>query len=321
QASRIDFPCCDLETLLRYQSGREQLDAMRRQMGMLRVGEERGRRRGRRGRRHPLGPVVEESAESWAGVRDYLALKRRVEAQALAQSEFPCHRCPERRRLAKALKRHRKLLDVIQGRTRTLEHLQNSYWEQFLHVTDVLRHYGYLGEDGLSAEGILLAGLRHDNELLVARVAFSGTLEGLRSHEVMALLSCLVEEPRESEAYFARVLLKRVPHLRRRVRGMEELAEDLIAVQQRHRVFLPVSIHTTLIAAAYEWATGEEDWVHLVQGHYGGHEGDLIRAFRRLIDLARQLLESPHLPEPLRGALREGVRMVDRGIVFESALI
>jgi superfamily II RNA helicase len=61
--------------------------------------------------------------------------------------------------------------------------------------------------------------------------------------------------------------------------------------------------------------------MHLVEEHYGGHEGDMIRAFRRLIDLSRQLLESPQLPPTLREDLHVGVRSLDRGIVFESALI
>ena len=68
-------------------------------------------------------------------------------------------------------------------------------------------------------------------------------------------------------------------------------------------------------------AAGEEDWLCLVESQYEGHEGDLIRAFRRLIDLSRQLLESSELPPALRDDLRAGVRALDRGIVLESALI
>jgi superfamily II RNA helicase len=59
----------------------------------------------------------------------------------------------------------------------------------------------------------------------------------------------------------------------------------------------------------------------VVESQFEGHEGDLIRAFRRLIDLSRQLLESAELPPTLRDDLRAGVRALDRGIVLESALI
>lgn len=294
RSRRVQIPCCTLEELIAYQAKRRAWEELKRELQHLRGGEHRGVREERR---------------------------RRMEEMALALSQIPCHRCPERRALEKALKRERRLLETIEGRTRTLTHLRNSYWEQFLRVGDVLRHFGYLKDGLLTPEGLFVAGLRHDNELLVARVVFSELLHGLRTHEVVALLSCLVEEPRESEAYFTRQLLRRQPHLRHRVRQMEELARELMEVQRTHRVSLPVSMHTTLLAATYEWAAGEEDWVHLVQGHYGGHEGDLIRAFRRLIDLCRQLLDAPELPGGLREGLARGVKVLDRGIVYESALI
>ncbi|MEE8228666.1 MAG: hypothetical protein V3R69_02220, partial [candidate division NC10 bacterium] len=220
-----------------------------------------------------------------------------------------------------ALKRERRLTETIRNQTRTLEHLRNTYWEQFLRVLEVLRRFGYLRDRTLTQEGLLIGDLRHDNELLVARVVFSEALDGFKPYEMMAILSCLVEEPREIEAPFASQLLKRQPHLKRGIRQIEALAREVMDVQQAHRVFLPVSMHTTYLSAAYEWAAGEEDWMHLVEEHYGGHEGDMIRAFRRLIDLSRQLLESPQLPPTLREDLHVGVRSLDRGIVLESALI
>jgi superfamily II RNA helicase len=169
--------------------------------------------------------------------------------------------------------------------------------------------------------GRLISSLRHDNELLVARVAFSGLFTGLAPAEAAAILACVVEEPRETETMFARQILKKLPQLRRRVQALESLAAEVDRVQQSRRVYRPVSLHTTYLAAAYEWAAGEEDWVRLIRNCFGSHEGDLIRAFRRLIDLCRQLAESPELPDDLRTTLREAVKMLDRGIVLESALI
>ncbi|MFQ5846181.1 MAG: DEAD/DEAH box helicase [Candidatus Methylomirabilales bacterium] len=315
---RVEIPCCTREELLTYQERRHELETLQQRLDQFRRVERQHARRGRRRRRHFFGGEAEGEAGS---VQDYLSLKRTIEERALALAALPCHRCPERRRLEKALKRERRLQEMIQGRVRTLEHLRNTYWQQFLRVVEVLKHFGYLRDGALTAEGMLVASLRHDNELLVARVVFSGVLNGLRAPEMVAILSCLVEEPRETEARFARQLLKRERHLRDRVRQLEMLAREVADTQQAHCVFLPVSMHTTYLPAAYEWAAGEEDWVTLVEGQYGGHEGDLIRAFRRLIDLARQLLESAALPPTVGGELRAGVRALDRGIVLESALI
>jgi superfamily II RNA helicase len=58
-----------------------------------------------------------------------------------------------------------------------------------------------------------------------------------------------------------------------------------------------------------------------VQGSFGGHEGDLIRAMRRLIDLLRQLADSSEVPVVVARLLAQAARTIDRGIVLESALI
>ena len=54
---------------------------------------------------------------------------------------------------------------------------------------------------------------------------------------------------------------------------------------------------------------------------FGGHEGDLIRAMRRLIDLLRQLAESDEVPAETRRLVAQAARVIDRGIVLESALL
>jgi len=312
---RVDIPCCPVEELLAYQAKRQELEKLTQDLGRVRPGRHPSGRRGRRGR------SFLEAEEAPAAFQDYAALKQRIEEKGLALAELRCHRCRERPRLEKALKRERRLTEAIGNQTRILDHLRNTYWEQFLRVLNILKRFGYLRDRTLSREGLLIGGLRHDNELLVARVVFSGALDGFKPNELMGLLSCLVEEPREIEAAFARQLLKRQPRLRHAMRQIEALAREVMEVQQAHRVFLPVSMHTTYLSAAYEWAAGEEDWMYVVEEHYGGHEGDLIRAFRRLIDLTRQLLESPELPPGLRGDLQAGLRSLDRGIVLESALI
>ncbi|HSB70508.1 MAG TPA: DEAD/DEAH box helicase [Candidatus Methylomirabilis sp.] len=306
-AEGIRSPCCALTDLLAYREKRAALEAERERVRRSGPGgKRRGRRRG-------------QADSPWT--EDLHSARQRLEATALELSEVPCHRCPHRANQERLLRRSDRVRQAIEGRGQTLRELKESYWEQFLRVVEVLRHFDCLGDSTLTAMGRLIASLRHDNELLVARVAFSGLLEGLAPAEVAAILSCLVEEPREIETLFARQLFKRLPHLRRRVQALESQAAEVLRVQQARGVHRPVSMHTTFLAAAHEWTNGEDDWVRLIQSCFGGHEGDLIRAFRRLIDLCRQLIDSPELPQSLRSSLLVSVEMLDRGIVLESALI
>jgi ATP-dependent RNA helicase HelY len=240
---------------------------------------------------------------------------------ALALSQMPCHRCAERSLRERQLKQSRRLGQMLERHHQTQQQLQNSYWEQFLRIVGIFQHFGYLDDGRLSTEGRLIASLRHDNELLVTRVAFSGLLQGLLPEELAALLSCLVEEPRTTEQPAARLFLRDQAHVRRRVKTLEELGQEVDRVQRSNQIQLPVSMHTTYLAAAHRWVSGEDNWPALVEQSFGGHEGDLIRAFRRLIDLCRQLEESPELPIELTRTLSRATEMLDRGIVLESALI
>lgn len=306
-AEGFDSPCCSLAELLAYREQRAALETARARVQRMGLGKRRGGRKGGGG--------------GWAGTEDLHQARQRLEALALALSKLPCHRCGHRGVREQRLKKSEKLRRALEGHGERLRLLRDSYWEQCLRVVAVLERYGYLTDGRLSPEGRLIASLRHDNELLLARVAFSGLLENLAPAETAALLSCLVEEPRETETLYARQLLKRTPQLRRRVQALETLAEEIRRAQQQEGVDRPVSMHTTYLAAAHAWTAGEEDWVYLIRSTFGGHEGDLIRAFRRLLDLCRQLVDSPELPEALRQTVAAAVASLDRGIVYESALI
>jgi superfamily II RNA helicase len=75
------------------------------------------------------------------------------------------------------------------------------------------------------------------------------------------------------------------------------------------------------MAAVFRWASGDRDWARVVAHAFGGHEGDLIRAMRRLIDLLRQLADAPEVPRALAATAETAARALDRDIVLESALV
>mgnify|MGYP001182176146 FL=1 len=319
-AEGIASPCCSVSTLIEYRDRRAALEQERERLMTLRVATARAGRTGGRGRRRGRARPGPSSLSFFTGESAEEG-RAKLDAMALALSQIPCHRCPERGRRERQIKQSRQLGQMLERHHQTQQHLQDSYWEQFLRVVAILQHFGYIENGRLGTEGLLIASLRHDNELLVARVAFSGLLDGLSPEELAALLSCLIEEPRTNEQAVAKLFLRDQAHLRRRVKMLEGLSQEVDRVQRSYQVDLPVSMHTTYLAATHRWASGEDDWVALVEQSFGGHEGDLIRAFRRLIDLCRQLEESPELPTDLTRTLKRATEMLDRGIVLESALI
>jgi ATP-dependent RNA helicase HelY len=186
---------------------------------------------------------------------------------------------------------------------------------------EVLERFDAVKAGALLAKGRLIASLRHDNELLVAEVVHRGLLDDASLAEAAALASCLLEEARSGEAERARRFLKRQPRLRKKFQQLEALAETVWEAQRAHHLALPCGVHAGFMPAVYRWASGDDDWAGIVEEDFGGYEGDLIRAMRRLIDLLRQLAEAPEVPASLATRLGQAARVLDRGIVLECALI
>ena len=240
---------------------------------------------------------------------------------ALATSE--CHRCPwgATTRCDQAWREVEQTRDRLGRRRHTLESLQGAYWQEFLGVVEVLEQFGAVSEGALQGKGRLVAGLRHENELLVAEAVWRGALAELSLPEAAAVCSALLEESRSGDPHIARGFLRSRPRIRRKLEQMAAVAETVAAAQRAHRLGMRVEVNPGFAPAVFRWASGEDDWASIVVTAFGGHEGDLIRAMRRLIDLLRQLGESAEVGVELGRLLTRASRVIDRGIVLESALI
>jgi superfamily II RNA helicase len=234
-----------------------------------------------------------------------------------------CHRCPwgSQNRCEQVWKGLESVDRQLAQKREMLDAFRNAYWQEFLRVVEVLERFGAVQDAKLLAKGQLISGLRHDNELLVAEIVDRGILADTTLPEAATLCSGLIEEARSGDAAVARLFLKKRPKLKRKLQEMESVANTILEVQRRHGLPMPVSVSTGFMPSVFRWASGEDDWAAIVEESFGGHEGDLIRAMRRLIDVLRQLGEAPEVEPALAGLLARAARVIDRGIVLESALI
>jgi ATP-dependent RNA helicase HelY len=240
-----------------------------------------------------------------------------------ALERIECHACPweARPRCDAAWKTIEKERSQLEHRRAALEAIRDAIWQEYRRVLEVLDAFDAVQRGVLRPKGELVASLRHDHELLVAEAVHRGVFDDATAAEVAALVSCLIEDARSAEDEPSRRLLRERPRLRRRVRQMEEAAEAIMAVQRRVGLHRPARVQTGFVAAVFRWASGDDDWARVVTQSFGGHEGDLIRAMRRLIDLLRQIAEGPEVPGGVARAADSAAGILDRGIVLESALI
>ncbi len=252
-----------------------------------------------------------------------LVERERSQGPEGALAAIECHRCPwgSQPRCEHAWKGLEGLERSLGQKREMLDAFRNAYWQEFLRVVEVLERFGAVQDGKLLAKGQLIASLRHDNELLVAELVDRSLLDDLPLAEAATLCSCLIEESRSGDSAVARLFLKKRPKLKRKLQDLESLANAVLEVQRRHHLPMPAGVSTGFMPSVFRWASGEDDWASIVEESFGGHEGDLIRAMRRLIDVLRQLAEAPEVPSPVAAVLGRAARVIDRGIVLESALI
>ena len=247
----------------------------------------------------------------------------RAQGPEAALSSIECHRCPwvATARCDREWRELETITERLGVRRRQLEALRGAYWQEFLRVVEVLEQFGAVRERQLEGKGRLIAGLRHDNELLVAEGVAHGVFNDVSGPEAAAVCSALIEEARSGDPALARAFMKKRTKLKRKLDQLMRVADTVHEAQRARHLRIPIAVHAGFMPAVFRWASGEDDWSAIVEEAFGGHEGDLIRAMRRLIDLLRQLADSPEVPAETSRLLAHASRVIDRGIVLESALI
>jgi superfamily II RNA helicase len=255
-------------------------------------------------------------------VAELLAHEREQGPEAVLGA-IECHRCPwgATTRCEHASRDLERLEERAQQRRAALDAFKNAYWQEFLRVVEVLEQYRAVRDGRLEPKGVLIAALRHDNELLLAEAVWRNLFDDLTVAEAAALCSALLEESRSGEPQLARLFLKKRSKLTRHLDHLLQVADGVWQAQRARHLGMPVTVHPGFMPAVFRWASGEDDWSSIVAESFGGHEGDLVRAMRRLIDLLRQLAEGPEVPPATARLLAQAARLIDRGIVLESALI
>jgi superfamily II RNA helicase len=180
--------------------------------------------------------------------------------------------------------------------------------EKFVNEFDrkikVLESLKFVEKRKLLPRGEIAKGI-HTQELLSTELVFSGMLHSGTAAEDVALLSCVDYEPRRGE-----MPARRVPF------DIEAVAEIIGRINQAEEKFTGTShinFFTGMADLAYKWSEGAEFPELVRSSSYA--EGDIVHAFRRTIDLIRQMRSANRADEILAAKLKECMQSLDRGVV------
>lgn len=249
------------------------------------------RRRSGRGRR---GQGMQE--EEWRRLKD---LEERLAAiTPLECSKAERKACTrEERRLRELERKNRRLFN----RLAELE-ARDCFIEDFEDRRLLLSAMDYIRGDTLTARGEFAAQI-HTQELLITELYFAGVFHKLDTDELAALAISIDYEPRRGDP--------RVPN---RCLDLALISPHLRWIERMEREFLgqtQVRFQDDLAQLAHEWSKGTS-FSDLLKG-VAIDPGDVVFAFRRAIDLLRQVRIACGEADPI-GAARaaETINRLDR---------
>ncbi|MCL6589885.1 MAG: DEAD/DEAH box helicase [Firmicutes bacterium] len=170
--------------------------------------------------------------------------------------------------------------------------------------TEILEDLDYIKDGKLLPRGEFAAQI-YTQELLVTELYFNGVFHELDPDQLNALIVGIDYEPRKGEAY-----PKQVPF---NVKEIKTLIRNLVyryGVDERDARF-----HPSLSNLAYRWSQGCS-FADLIKENPNIQEGDIVQAFRRGIDILRQIKAVCLGQDPLLAAkIRECMDRMDRDLI------
>ncbi len=211
---------------------------------------------------------------------EVLALRAQLKAH-------PCHRCPDRTEHERWQYRADGLLEEAEQLRAEIRRTTGSLVRHLHRILTVLTELGYVDETPApTSEGLRLAGIYSEVDLLVAESLRRGLLDDLDPAELAGIAALFLYEPRGAEPS-TRVVVPTFA-LEEATESILDLAEEL---RGRERA---AGLRSTLkeldggfVAAAYRWAAGAD--LDQALGTLEVTGGDFVRNIKQIADLVGQL--------------------------------
>lgn len=170
--------------------------------------------------------------------------------------------------------------------------------------TEILEDLDYLKDGKLLPRGEFAAQI-YTQELLVTEIYFNGLFHELDPDQLNALVVGIDYEPRKGEFYPRQVPFE--------IRAVKSIIRNLVyryGVDERDARF-----HPSLSNLAYRWSQGCT-FAELIKDLTNIQEGDIVQAFRRGIDIMRQLKAVCTGQDPILATkIRDCIDRMDRDLI------
>lgn len=187
-----------------------------------------------------------------------------------------------------------------------IEKQRDIFWNKFLAHRSVLIDMNYLRDDYPTLQGITTSQIRSENELFIAEIIFSHVLESLTPAQLAAVVCAITTEDLRIDIPYLPIS----EPVRKTLNLIRNIRRKLEKVQSRYSVEAPMYINPYFSSLIELWVEGAE-WETITEQIDIG-EGDIVRSFKRVVDVLRQFTTIENVPEALVFTAREAIDKIQR---------
>lgn len=214
--------------------------------------------------------------------------------------------------ICRTYKKHMKDIDVLERYEKKAEQLTKNianekdiYWNKFKNHRAVLTKLGYLENDFPTEKGMLCSTIRAENELYIAEMLLSGILDDLTPAQLSAVVCAVITEDLRGDVFPSQPLSHPT---RKALNQLKNVRKKIAIVQRDYDIDTEMYINSYYSPLIEMWVEGLS-WEELT-GMTQSSEGDVVRVFKRTIDILRQIANAQYINPQLNETAKEAIKAI-----------
>lgn len=216
--------------------------------------------------------------------------------------------------ICRTYKKHMKDIDVLERYEKKAEQLTKNianekdiYWNKFKNHRAVLTKLGYLENDFPTEKGMLCSTIRAENELYIAEMLLSGILDYLTPAQLSAVVCAVITEDLRGDVFPSQPLSHPT---RKALNQLKNVRKKIAVVQRDYDIDTEMYINSYYSPLIEMWVEGLS-WEELT-GMTQSSEGDVVRVFKRTIDILRQIANAQYINPQLNETAKDAIKAILR---------
>src|SRR5574344_1530468 len=222
-------------------------------------------------------------------------------------SSMPCFSCKFYKKHIKQIEVIERLNKKIKSMDKEIDNQKNIYWNNFISRAEILHEFGYLKDNYPTEKGKVCSVLRAENELYLSEIILGNILEGLAPAELASIICAVTTEDIRSESH---CYLPVTTTVKKKLGLIKNIRQKLYKAQKDHKIETEMHINSFYSPLIEFWINGEE-WEKLIQ-EVDVNEGDIVRCFKRVIDVVRQITNLEFASDELKENARQAISAIQK---------